>query len=67
MGVGSFLKVGGKKPKIILLLVVKSGWAHVPFSINIKEKSGWARAHPAYPAPMPLKPLEYWHAFERSV
>ena len=38
-----------------------------PYSIIIRQKSGWARAHPAYPAPMPLKPLEYWHAFERSV
>ena len=25
-----------------------------PFSIKIKQKSGWARAHPAHPAPTPL-------------
>ena len=26
-----------------------------PFSIKIKQKSGWARAHPAHPAPTPLE------------
>ena len=25
-----------------------------PFSIKVKQKSGWARAHPAHPAPTPL-------------
>ena len=25
-----------------------------PFSIKGDQKSGWARAHPAYPAPTPL-------------
>ena len=45
---------GWARPKIIIL-VVKSGWAYVLFSIKIKQKSGWARALPA------STPLLYTH------
>jgi len=33
------------------------------YSIKIRQKSGWARAHPAHPAPTPLYGFEF-HMYE---
>ena len=61
-GVRSLQKVGGHKnfqPKNFSNRIMLSLWyekvgGHLTHFIQISAKSGWARAHCAHPAPMPL-------------
>ena len=53
-GVGSLLKVDGQDQELFYYSSSKKWAGKHPFSLKIKQESGWPRAHPTHPAPIPL-------------